>query len=178
MDDVTAARIFPGGIPEMIEQVSDAADAAMVHALLETPLETMKVRDRIAFAVRTRIEYFSPHRETARRTVGWLAMPQNAALGARLAGRTVDRMWRGIGDVSTDFNFYTKRALLLGVYGATFLYWLDDTSDGSDASWKFLDRRIADVLAVPKLGARARAALSGFLPRRQGGGYRNQPADK
>jgi ubiquinone biosynthesis protein COQ9 len=77
-------------------------------------------------------------------------MPQNAALSARLLYKTVDAIWYAIGDRSTDFNFYTKRALLAGVYGSTVLYWLEDKSEGQAESWGFLDRRIADVMRVPQ----------------------------
>ena len=60
------------------------------------------------------------------------------------------------GDRSTDFNFYTKRGLLAGVYAATTLYWLDDRSPGFEATQAFLDRRLADVMAIPRLGSRVR----------------------
>ena len=69
-------------------------------------------------------------------------MPQNAALAARLLYKTVDAIWYAIGDRSTDFNFYTKRGLLAGVYSATLFYWLNDKSEGGQATWTFLDRRI------------------------------------
>jgi len=61
------------------------------------------------------------------------------------------------GDTATDFNFYTKRLLLSGVLGSTTLYWLEDRSPGGVDTHGFLDRRLADVLALPKLGERLRA---------------------
>ena len=69
--------------------------------------------------------------------------------------RTVDAVWYGIGDTSTDWNFYSKRAILAGVYGATLLYWLDDRSEGQARTWDFLARRLDDAIAVPRaLGQR------------------------
>ena len=62
-----------------------------------------------------------------------------------------------------DFNFYTKRALLAAVISTTTLYWLDDTTDDGEGSWAFLDRRVADVMKIPALGARLRR-LGGRLP--------------
>ena len=68
----------------------------------------------------------------------------------RLLYKTVDAMWYAAGDTSTDFNFYTKRATLAGVYSSTLLYWLNDRSEGNEATWSFLDRRIEDVMRFEK----------------------------
>ena len=67
---------------------------------------------------------------------------------------TVDAIWRAAGDTSTDYNFYTKRGLLAGVYATTLLYWLNDRSEGTAETWKFLDRRIQNVMEIPKLQKR------------------------
>ena len=103
------------------------------------------------------------HREAVRRGLSLLALPQYAPVATRLLYRTVDAMWYAAGDTSTDYNFYSKRALLAGVYSATLLYWLNDKSDGFEATWAFLDRRVANVLQVPKLMNRASQILE-ILP--------------
>src|SRR3546814_8607904 len=92
-------------------------------------------------------------------------MPQNGPLAAKLLYRTVDAIWYACGDTATDYNFYTKRALLAGVYSSTLLYWLNDRSEGFAATWAFLDRRIGEVLKVAgQLGKGVGTALS--LPER------------
>ena len=94
-----------------------------------------------------------PHREAVQRSLSLFATPLNIPRGAKLLYDTVDTIWHAAGDRSTDFNFYTKRGLLAGVYAATSLYWLDDRSDDMEATKAFLDRRLAEVLAIPKLHA-------------------------
>ena len=71
--------------------------------------------------------------------------------------------WRAIGDNSTDFNFYTKRALLSGVYTSTMLYWFSDNSEDFEDTWKFLANRIADVMQIEKVKA-AVIKVAGSLP--------------
>ena len=106
-------------------------------------------------AVRSRLERVQPHREAVRRGLAALALPQNTPLALKSLYRTVDAVWYGIGDTSTDWNFYSKRAILAGVYGATLLYWLDDRSEGQARTWDFLARRLDDAIAVPRaLGQR------------------------
>lgn len=163
METVALRRFFPGGPAEMVRLFSDRADAAMTEAVLAADLGTLKIRERIALAVRARLEGLAPHREAARRALAFFARPPHAALGVKCLYRTVDATWYAIGDRSVDFSFYTKRALLAGVYGATTLYWLDDRSEGSADSWDFLDRRIEDVMRIQKVRGRLEQAAS-YLP--------------
>ena len=77
-------------------------------------------------------------------------MPQNAPLALRIGWRSADLMWRIAGDTSTDYNHYSKRLILSGVYGSTLLAWLDDKSEGWMESAAFLDRRLAGVMRFEK----------------------------
>jgi len=147
-------RYFPGGARDALAAFSDWADAKMADALGARDLTALKVRERIGLAVRLRLEALAPHREVVRRGLSYLALPPNAGLGARLLYRTVDAMWRAIGDRSADFSFYTKRALLAGVVSSTTLCWLGDDSPDFAETHAFLERRIADVLRIPALQAR------------------------
>ena len=132
----------------------------MLDGLAERDLAAMKVRARIAAAVRLRLELLEPHREAVRRGLAFFALPPNAAVGLKCLYRTVDAIWYAAGDRATDYNFYTKRLLLAGVYSSTLLFWLDDASEGREATWAFLERRIAEVL---KVGGRLGKAVSGVL---------------
>lgn len=145
-DALEAWRLFPGGVAEMLEFFSERVDAAMLASLAAQNLPALKVRERIAAGVRTRLELLAPHREAVRRAAGYYALPHHAPGGAKRIWRTADAIWRAAGDASTDFNWYTKRLLLGEVYAATLLYWLNDASEAYRDSWAFLDRRIAEVL--------------------------------
>ena len=145
-----ALNAFPGGATELIAFHSEMADRRMLEALEQEPLSEMKVREKAAKAIRLRLEANMRNREAIRTALTALMMPQNAALAARLLYKTVDAIWYAIGDRSTDFNFYTKRGLLAGVYTATLFYWLSDKSEGAAATWNFLDRRIAEFMKVPQ----------------------------
>ena len=138
-------------------------DRRMLAELATLDLDSMKIRMKIATAVRVRLEQNVAHREAVRRALSMLALPQNSALAMRLLYRTVDAMWHAAGDTATDHNFYTKRGLLGGVYSATLLCWLNDNSDGFSATWTFLDRRIAEVMRIPKALAGI-GKLAGRLP--------------
>lgn len=148
-----ARIVFPRGAAEMVAAYIEFADARMRRALETRGLPNLKVRDRIAVAVRTRLEQAEPEREAVRRALGILGQPQNLPLGARTLWNSADAMWRAAGDTATDYNHYTKRLTLGGVYASTLLVWLDDHSEGFADSWAFLDRRIGDVMRFEKTKA-------------------------
>ena len=150
-----AELAFPT-IRDLVIYYVNQIDTNMVAALTEHSLADMRIRDRITLAVRSRIEALVTYREAERRALAYMSLPQNAATSAKCLSKTVDLMWRAIGDTSTDFSFYTKRATLAGVYGATLLYWMSDLSEDYEDTWAFLDRRIDDVMKIEKAKAKMR----------------------
>ncbi len=160
LDPACAANAFPGGPAELLEAFSTEMDRRMLAELEARDLEAMKHRQRIATAVRARLELLAPHREAVRRGLSFLALPKHAVLGATCLYRSVDAIWHAAGDTSTDYNFYTKRLLLAGVYSATLLFWLNDESEDFSATWAFLDRRLAEVI---RIGGSLGRAVGGLL---------------
>jgi ubiquinone biosynthesis protein COQ9 len=134
-------------------------------------IAAMKVRDRIRSMIWFRLELMAPAREAVRKALAILAMPQNVPLALRTGWRSADLMWRLAGDTATDYNHYTKRLTLSGVYASTLLAWLDDGSEGFADTAAFLDRRLGDVMRFEKWKAEwrgnaiRRPSLARFLGR-------------
>jgi len=162
LDKDGLARLFPDGPLSLIEFYAVWADGEMQKRLAAMDLPKMKIRERIAAAVLARISILAAHKEAARRAGATLSLPMHAGLAARLLYRSVDTMWRAVGDTSTDFNFYTKRGILAGVYGATLLRWFNDTSENDAATHEFLAARIENVMQFEKFKAEAKKALANF----------------
>jgi ubiquinone biosynthesis protein COQ9 len=162
-----ARLAFPRGGIDMALAFHARADRQLAEALDRADLSTMRIRDRIAFCVRKRIELVAEHREAVRRGASLLALPMNAPEGMRALWGTADLIWNRCGDTATDYNWYTKRMILASVISATKLYWLGDQSTDHASTWAFLDRRIDDVMQVEKTKAAfernplARAAMWG-----------------
>jgi len=159
IDPDAARRAFPRAAASLIEYHSASADQRMLEGVDEATLKGMGVRQRVAAVVRSRLEQSAGEREAIRAAMAYLALPHNALLSLKCLYRTVDAVWFAIGDTSTDFNFYSKRALLAGAYSATLLYWLDDQSESCEQSWAFLDRRLNDVVRAGQLSAKLKRIL-------------------
>ena len=148
------ARVhFPQGGASLAAAYHRRGDAALARALAAGP-RAGRIRDRIADAIWQRLALSDLELVRAGATI--MALPQNAALGARLMWETADTIWNGIGDTSDDVNWWTKRATLAPVFSAAVLYWLGDTSAGHAETRAFIDRRIGDVMRIEKLKARVR----------------------
>lgn len=156
VDASVARTIFPRGAVDLAIAFHKAGDEEMLQKIAQSDLSGMKFRDRIAQAVRFRLEVVSDDKEAVRRGTTLFALPVYAPDGARLVWGTCDAIWLALGDTSDDVNWYTKRATLSGVYSATVLYWLGDDSPENMATWAFLDRRIDDVMQIEKMKASVR----------------------
>lgn len=150
-----AMRAFPDGMGAVVDFMSACFDARMQAALAKGDFARMRVRERVTAGVRLRLDLVRPHREAMRRALAFRLLSPNAGSATGAAWRTASAIWYATGDESTDFNYYTKRAILVGVYVATALYWLDDRSEDCADTWAFLDRRIANAMAMPKLDPRS-----------------------
>jgi ubiquinone biosynthesis protein COQ9 len=162
VDAATARRLFPRAGDSLLAWLDDWADRRMLESV--AGLDGLPVRRRVATLVRARLEVLTPHREAIRRAAAARGMPANLAGSGRALWRTVDLVWRASGlggDPKEGFSFYSRRVTLAGVLLATFLYWLEDPSEGCEDSWTFLDRRIEDVMRI----GRARATVEGWADR-------------
>ncbi len=155
IDKTVARATCPRGAVDLALAYHQRGDAQMLARLAEADLSAMRFRDRVALALRFRLEA-ADDKEVVRRGTALFALPLYAADGARAIWQTSDRIWTALGDTSDDINWYTKRTILSGVYGSTLLFWLGDDSVEHQATWSFLDRRIDDVMRFEKVKAGVR----------------------
>ncbi len=159
-----ADLLFPGGTLDMIEAYCDLGDRWMEGGAVAADLSGLSLSKRVRAIIALRLEQNRPHKDAVRRALAVLAVPGNAGVALRCTARTVDTIWHAAGDGSVDFSWYTKRAILAGVYGATLLYWLGDGSDDDAPTLAFLDRRLAGVGRIGGLRRRLGAALQRTRP--------------
>lgn len=156
-DGQEAEWLFPGGPIEAVEAWCDLADREMEEAARAEDLLALRIPDRVRRVLTLRLEANEAHKEAIRRALALQSLPWNLASALRTVGRTADSMWAAAGDTSADLSWYTRRATLAGVYGATLAFWLQDDEPGFPATRAFLDRRLADL-----------ARLQGTRPKAKG----------
>jgi ubiquinone biosynthesis protein COQ9 len=156
---------------DMIDAWIMSVDQAMEQAWPAEKLAELKIRERIRTLVAFRLEAVADVDEAVRRAMSVMAMPQNARRSLKLGWRSADLMWRLAGDTATDYNHYTKRTILAGIYSATLAVFVNDDSEGKAKTYEFLDRRIDGVMKFEKVKAqflnkdREMPSLTRFLGR-------------
>jgi ubiquinone biosynthesis protein COQ9 len=162
VDPAVARLAFPGGAMDMIDAWIEAADERMQRSFADGRLGTMKVRERIRALLLFRLDSLGGQEEALRRALAVQTMPQNIARALKIGWRSADRMWRLAGDTATDYNHYTKRALLAGIYASSLALFVDDKSEGKAETYAFVDRRIDGVMKFEKAKAKLLARREGF----------------
>ena len=138
----------------MITAWAGSIDRAMGLALPADHLATMKVRERITALVTFRLDQIAGREEALRGALIELAKPWNVPAATKLAWRSADAVWRLAGDTATDYNHYTKRAILGSIYAATLAVLAEDKSEDREETRAFLARRIDGIMRFEKAKAR------------------------
>jgi ubiquinone biosynthesis protein COQ9 len=159
LDPVEQDWLFPRGPIEAVEAWCDLADREMEEAARAEDLLALRIPDRIRRVIELRLEMNEPHREAIRRALALQSLPWNVPSAMRTVARTMDAMWAAAGDTSADLSWYTRRATLVGIYGATLAFWMQDDEPGFPATRAFLGRRLADLARIqrPLRGAKRAA---------------------
>jgi ubiquinone biosynthesis protein COQ9 len=150
-----AQALCPRGAVDLASAYHRRGDGMLVAALKDSDLAGLRYSEKVATAIRLRLAAAND-KEVVRRGTALFALPHLAPEGAGLIWGTADTIWDALGDTSDDINWYSKRVILSGVYAATVLYWLGDTSAGDALTTAFVDRRIDDVMRFEKVKAQVR----------------------
>ena len=149
-DPREAEWLFPGGPVEAVEAWCDLADREMEEQARQEDLLGQRIPARIRRVITIRLERNEANKDAIRRALALQSLPWNVPSALRTVARTADSMWAAAGDTSADFSWYTRRATLAGVYGATLAFWMQDDTPGFPATRAFLDRRLADLAKLQR----------------------------
>lgn len=156
--DNTLRAVFPSGLIDVLDGFADLADRKMLAALEGIDPEGLRVRDRIREALLARYAWLEPHKEALRESLRFWMFPTRKPRAIKITWRLADRIWDWAGDLSNDYNHYTKRGLLSGVIVSTTLHFMNDASENLETTKAFLDRRIENVMQLGKVISKVKKA--------------------
>ena len=152
--DVARLAFKDQGAMGMICAWIETIDRQMMLDMPPEVLAEMKIRERIRSLIQYRLDAVLGLEESLRRALAIMAMPQNVPTALKTGWNSADVMWRLAGDTATDYNHYTKRAILASIYGATLAVFVEDESENKAETRAFLDRRIDGVMRFEKVKAK------------------------
>lgn len=143
---------FEEGISSAVAYFSHTNDQKMLDLCRKNKIHDIpSVREKVKQAVLLRLSLYTRNRPLLAKTMAFLSWPGHVPLAMRLLFNTADLIWaQVVGDTSVDFNYYTKRSLLMGVIASTVLYFMADDSPQHEETARFLQDRLDNVIQVGK----------------------------
>lgn len=166
LDDKEMHLAFPDGLASLLSYFCLSGDRQAEQILKEAGLSEMRIQDRIRHGVRVRLEVDQYRKPVIRALLKAFASPPMSKTGVRALYDTADCLWRAAGDTARDYNHYTKRLILSGVYSSTVLIWLSDGTEDHAKTWAFLDKRIEGVMRFEQTKMRVLNLFSDLKSRR------------
>ena len=149
-DEKMAFIAFPNGLTDLVDFFATKTDEEMEARIKKLDLKKMKLTEKIIKAVMIRLNIHAEEKEAIKALLSYYSQPAHAHEAVINTARTIDKIWRAVGDHSYDFSFYTKRFSLATIYSTTVLYWISDDSENFQKTEEFLKRRIDGLIRFGK----------------------------
>jgi ubiquinone biosynthesis protein COQ9 len=134
---------------ELVKYFLEDNDQKMLAELREKKIEELPIREKIKQALLIR---FNLHqKEIIKYSCKFLIHPNNADLSFSSLAGSCDVIWRFAGDKSTDFNYYSKRLLLAGIYSSSIVYYLSKEDISDSELEDFISNRIENGMSINKI---------------------------
>ena len=155
--------LFPEGISDFTNFFYAYTTEKMTDVFFnEENIKNKKIKEKIAFLVETRINIYNSYKESIRSLLSYNLHPQNILNAQLNIWKICDQIWFLCGDKATDFNYYSKRALLEGVYSSSILFWLDDKSNNWEETKSFIVTQISRTLKIGKFSSNLTSSIKNF----------------
>ena len=157
-------RVFSGDIDLALKYYWSNIDDAMFEKAKTLDLSSMRLKDKIIAIIMLRISLLNKQGKlSATKVYSYLKHPSKYYLALSLILGTVSQLWYFVGDKATDFNFYTKRSMLLYIYFDVMRFWLQDDSEDFIATRAHLNGRIDKVMGIADIKSKLRKAFDVFI---------------
>tara|TARA_Y100000589_G_scaffold113228_1_gene107626 strand:- start:312 stop:905 length:594 start_codon:yes stop_codon:yes gene_type:complete len=142
--------LFPYGLKSLMNELNFLIDEKLKKKKPPYNFKKFRVNEKIIYFVMQRLRFFDSlvdknffFKQTVR--------PQLLINSNKILYKIADEIWFLSGDNSTDFNFYSKRLILMNIYVATFSFFVFDRSKGLKKTEEFLNKQIKLVLSFGKI---------------------------
>ena len=151
---------FPNGFKEMIKYSLSCLNYDLEKQINQINIKNIPLHKKIKKIVLTKIEIMNDNKNFYKKTFYYLMIPTNYKLLTSQLYVSIDLMWRLSDDTSTDFNYYTKRIILSGVYSSVIMSFLKN--DNMIEIENVLDNRLSKVSKIPVLKNKYNDFISNF----------------
>ena len=141
--------LFPGGKNDFLQFVLEQLNIDLENYCKKLDLIRLPVHKRIRKILLSKINIMDKEKKFYKKIFLSLLIPKkNFSLPIKLY-KSVDLIWFIAGDTSVDFNFYTKRLILAGIYSRVIFFFFNNNNQ--TLLEDLLDSSLKRVSKIPEL---------------------------
>ena len=154
--------LFPDGKNDLLQFALEQLNIDLENYCKKLDLIRLPVHKRIRKILLSKIYIMDKEKKFYKKIFLSLLIPKkNFSLPLKLY-KSVDQIWFIAGDTSTDFNFYTKRLILAGIYTRLILYFFNNNNQKELEI--LLDENLKKVSKIPEIKSKL-IILKDYLPK-------------
>ena len=147
---VVRTEILPNGFKSLMIEVNQIINERLRSEKTPKNFKIFRTHEKVIFFTLKRLEIFNEILDKYKFFKETLK-PFIFLNTSKTLFQIADEIWFLSGDRSTDYNYYTKRFLLMKIYALTFSFFIFDSSENFQNTKKFLEKQIEFVLVFGKL---------------------------
>ncbi len=162
LDSEETDILFPEGNNDFIKFTLDQLNDDLYKYCKKIDLIRLPIHKRIRKILLSKIYLMNLDKKFYRHIfLKYLITKNNFNLPKQLY-KSVDQIWFIAGDTSTDFNFYTKRLILAGIYIKIILFFFNNNNQNTLEN--ILDKNLKRVSKIPELKSKINI-FKDFVPK-------------
>jgi len=143
-------ELLPKGLSSLMSELNIIINTKLSKEKKPIRFKSFKINEKIKYFLIRRLMIFQSL--VNKKKFFKKVLKPNSILGAnKILFKIADEIWFLAGDKSTDYNYYTKRIILMKIYAITFSFFVFDDSKNLEKTKKFLDKEINLVLKFGSL---------------------------
>ena len=142
--------LLPKGLSSLMKELNLMINQIIDKEQKPSRFKNYKINEKIKYFVIRRLMVFQ-NLVDKRKFFKKILKPNLIVSSNKTLFKIADEIWFLAGDKSTDYNYYTKRIILMNIYAITFSFFVFDNSKDLERTKKFLDKEISAVLKFGNL---------------------------
>ena len=154
--------LFPDGNKDLINYSLEQLSIDLNEYCKSIDLIRLPVHKRVRKILLSKIEIMNKEKKFYKKMFLSSLLPNKTVSLSKQLYKSIDQIWYLAGDTSVDFNFYTKRLILAGIYSRVILFFFNNNSQKELES--LLDLNLKRVAKIPELKSKINI-IKDYLPK-------------
>ena len=160
LDNDETELLFPKGKEDLIKFSLEELNKDLEYHCKKLDLIRLPIHKRIRKILLLKINLMNKNKQFYKNIFLNLLIPRKKMYLSRQLYKSIDQIWFIAGDTSVDFNFYTKRIILAGIYSRILLFFFNNDSQKELES--LLDQSLIRVSKIPEFKSKIKVAMNYF----------------